>query len=87
MSGMSVDIGHVVLDGLQAAPQSPERLGRMTELALGRLLEREVPSPGPENASLAEIVLPSAALSANTGDVEIAEALARALYRALRRAR
>jgi hypothetical protein len=84
---MSVDIGHVILDGLQAAPQSPERLGRMTELALARLFERDVPSPGPENANIAEIVLPSAVLSANAGDAEIAEALARALYQALRTAR
>jgi len=80
---ISVDIGHVVLDGVGAQPKSADRFGARIEVALGRLLEQRALPAGPYAREIAEIPGFSIDLPEGATDEQIASALAAALHRSL----
>jgi hypothetical protein len=83
MNNISIDIGHVVLDGVQSEAINGERLGRMTQEALQGLLEqRGVPS-GLTGGDVRDIAAPTVNLPPRASEAQIAHELAQALYQAI----
>jgi len=80
---ISVDIGHVVLDGVGAQPKNADRFGTQVEVALGRLLEQQALPAGPYAREIAEIAGLSIDLPEGASEVQVASALAVALHRSL----
>ena len=80
MRDISVDIGHVVLDGVGTQPRNADRFGAQVEVALGRLLEQYSIPTGPYAREIAEIAGLSIDLPEGASDEQIASALAAALH-------
>jgi hypothetical protein len=80
---ISVDIGHVVLDGVGVHPRNPDRFGTQVEVALGRFLEQGPIQTGCYAREIPEISGLSIDLPEGASDEQIASALARALHRSL----
>ena len=83
MNDVSVDIGQVVVHVDGGGPTSPAHFGRLTEHALGQLLERHGLPPGWRGGELGDVIAPSISLPPGTDDERLADELARALYRSL----
>ncbi len=83
MRTISVDIGHVVLDGISAHPRNADRFGAQIEVALGRLLEQQAIPAGPSTREMAEIAGLSIDLPEGASDEQVASALAASLHRSL----
>jgi hypothetical protein len=85
MSDISINIGHVILEGTGVQTQDGERIGRVTETALQRLLNQKGVPLSLTSKSVREIITSSIHLLPNGADAEIAEELALSLHRILRR--
>lgn len=85
MKPISVEIDHLVLDGIGVGPEGGPRFGRMLEQRLQRLLEQRGLAHGLNGVSVPERVVPGLILPHDSGEQPIADALALALYGALNR--
>ncbi len=83
MRSISVEIGHVALDGIGTQPRNADRFGTQVEVALGRLLEQQALPGGPYAREIAEIAGLSIDLPEGASDEQIASVLAAALHRSL----
>jgi hypothetical protein len=82
MNGVSLNIEHLVVDGVAGnAPRDGQRIGRMTETALRQLfVTRGVPR-GFVGGKLCDLVAPRLNVHAGASDRELARELALSLYR------
>jgi len=85
MSDITVDIDHVVLDGLEDEPRDARRLGSLIESALQQLIEERGLPAGLESRGRAVIAAPTVSLPPNVSDAHLAQATAAALYATLNR--
>lgn len=85
MKSISVDIDHLVLDGVGVGPDGGPRVGRMLEQRFQRLLEQRGFPNGLSGVAVPDIVVPDIALPLGAGEAQSAEALALALYGVLDR--
>jgi hypothetical protein len=84
MSDISIEIGHVVLDRVSAqSPRSSEHFGRMSEMALQRLLEQQGLPSGWTGRDVAELTGLSVQVPRGASEEQIAREVALVLYRAL----
>lgn len=83
MRDISVRIDHLLLEGVSNNIESGERLGRMTEAALQRLLEHQGAEAGIYAGDRAEVEAPNITLPPGASDEQIAQAVALAVVQAL----
>jgi hypothetical protein len=83
MKRISVEIDHLVLDGVGVGPEGGPRLGRMLENRLQHLLEKRGLPDGLNDVEAPEIVVPDLTVPEGSGEQQTAGALALALYGAL----
>jgi hypothetical protein len=82
MTDISIDVGHLSVDAGPTGPASGPSLGRGVETALTRLVEQHGLPPS-LSADLPSLAGPSLALPPGADQSQIADAIARAIYRAL----
>ena len=75
MNGTSIDIGHVVVDGLAGNGIDGLRLGQMADAALQGMIERQGLPGGLANAEIGDLASLWVNLPHAAGEAQIAEAL------------